>query len=725
MGKESLGTFGERRKNERLFCEKCTSIRARIVQKTNSQKCGKICLQNGKISAIIGMLYSCLKSVPFGRFDLCDNRTVSFYLFMQDLHFPFYVGGTTMTKLSAKALCLLLAAACAAGTLSGCSKKKYDEDGNEIIDKGAEINAYLSDFPTDLDPGRIQYDSDLGKFYSLIYESLFAIDENGKLTGALAKEWEYEVDERDDKLKLVIKLASTSWSDGVAVDADDVTYAFKRLLNPENVNPAASLLFPIENARAAKEGLMTIDDVGFSAVNSSTVEIVFEKEFTDVEYFLRCLANPIFTPLREDVVYTYGDDWAQPFELKKLRDGEDTVNSIVTNGPFQVKQWTRDGMVLERSSYYRNLGTDDNYTKYVTPYRIILNFTEDVDEQLAKYDVNDSTGIFYIADFSKDGYTEYEKKIDSYDAASMYTYYFNAENPLLSDARVRKALSIALDRNEIAEIVGRGVKAADGYVPTGVKADAKGKTDYRDKADSVIDTNAQLDAAKALLNEAGVKKGSLTLTIRGDRDWEKEVAEYAKEVWKQLGISVKIDTSLATKSSKQSEISEFEQALAAGEFDIIGIDQGALSEDAYSFLAPYAVEFSGNAVSVDDDAEPYAAHITGMNNAEYNALFLGEYVYYEDGEFVESTGILGAEKAAERFEIYTQAEAILAEEVPSAPLFYKVNNYLTSGKLSKVSYTSLGTPDLNDTKLKNYAKYKTSETGTSKKASKKADSDAE
>lgn len=676
-------------------------------------------MQNEKNRAIIDTLYSCLKSVPCRSIRLSRQPYVLFIPFMQELHFPFYVGGTTMTKLSAKALCLLLAAACAAGTLSGCGKKKYDEDGNEIIDKGAEINAYLSDFPTDLDPGRIQYNSDLGKFYSLIYESLFAIDENGKLTGALAKEWKYEVDDRDDKLKLVIKLASTSWSDGVAVDADDVTYAFKRLLSPENVNPAASLLFPIENARAAKEGLMTIDDVGFSAVNSSTVEIIFEKEFTDVEYFLRCLANPIFTPLREDVVYTYGDDWAQPFELKKLRDGEDTVNSIVTNGPFQVKQWTRDGMVLERSSYYRNLGTDDNYTKYVTPYRIILNFKEDVDEQLAKYDVNDSTGIFYIADFSKDGYAEYEKKIDTYDAASMYTYYFNAENSILSDARVRKALSIALDRNEIAEIVGRGAVAADGYVPTGVKSDAKGKTDYRDKADSVIDTTAQLDAAKALLNEAGVKKGNLTLAIRSDRAWEKEVAEYAKETWKQLGFSVKIDTSLAVKSSKQSEISEFEQALVNGEFDIIGIDQGALSEDAYSFLAPYAVDFSGSAVSVDDDAEPSAPHITGFDDAEYSALFLGEFTYDDDGELTGSTGILGAENAAERFEIYTQAEAMLADKVPSAPLFYKVNGYLTSGKLSKVSYTSLGTPDLNDTKLKNYEKYKTSETGSSKKNSQK------
>ena len=615
-----------------------------------------------------------------------------------------------MKKLSAKAaLGIFLAAVMTVGTLAGCSKKKYDADGNEIVDKGAEINAYIGSFPYDLDPGRVAYDAELGKYYSLIYESLFSIDEKGKLTGALAKEWEYEEDERDGKLKLIIKLRSTSWSDGVAVDTDDVVYTFKRLLSPSNSNPAASLLFPIENASKAKAGLVTIDDVGFSAVNASTLEIVFEKEFTDVEYFLRCLASPVFTPLREDVVYSYGEDWAQPFELKKLRDGDDTVNSIVTNGPFQVKQWTKDGIVLERSSYYRNLGVEEKYTKYVTPYRIILNFTEDLDTQLAKKDATDSTKMFYFGKFTKDGYTAEQKNIKSFANGSAYTYYFNANNKVLADARVRKALSMALDRNEIVSIVGGGVTAATGFVPTGVKADAKGKTDYRSKAADVINTSASLDGAKALLNEAGVKKGNLTITIRSDREWEREVAEYAAKVWGELGFTVKINDKLSVKSTKKSEISEFETALATGDFDIIGFDYCALSEDAYSFLVPYASEFSGSVVPVDDDVDPVSPHITGFADAEYDALIKGEYTYDESGELTSCTGILGAKNADERFSLYTQAESMLAEKAPS-------NDTLTISGLSNVSYNYLGAPVFTKATLKNYEKYKTSETGTTTKA---------
>ncbi|MBR5528185.1 MAG: peptide ABC transporter substrate-binding protein [Clostridia bacterium] len=619
-----------------------------------------------------------------------------------------------MKKLSVKTgLALLLAALMATQTLAGCSNKKIDEDIEdaevEVIDKGAEINAYIATYPYDLDPGRIQYDSELSKYYSLIYEGLFKISESGKLEGALAKEWEYEEDERDGKLKLQIKLASTSWSDGVAVDADDVVYSFKRLLAPENSNPAAAVLYPIENAKAAKSGLVTIDDVGFSAINASTVEIIFEKEFTDVEYFLRNLASPVFTPLREDVISTYGDDWAQAFHLKKQRDGDDTVNSIVTNGPFLVKEWTNEFLMLERSSYYRNLNPEQKVTQYVTPYRFIINFANEPDVQIENYNLKEGIErVFLIGSFSKEGYEQYASKADSFAAGSAYTYYFNTENKLFANEKVRKALSIALDRNEIASIVGRGAVPATGYVPTGVIADDKGKKEYRDAAEDVISASAKLDEAKALLKEAGVTKGNFTITVRKDNDWEIAVAEYAQSVWKNLGFNAKIEK-LTAKSDKQHEVSEFETKLASGDFEVIGFDNCAMSADAYSFLVPFAREFSGSVVPVDDDAEPSSPHITGFDDEEYNALIKGVVELDEEGEVASATGILGAKNAAERLAIYKQAEAMLAEKVPSAPLFFGTNSYIVSGKLSKVEYNSNGNPVLNKTKLSSYKKYKLSE----------------
>ena len=605
----------------------------------------------------------------------------------------------TLKSVLALMLALIMCAAC----FTGCSKK--DED-----DKGAEINMYFANLPTDLDPTRIQFDSENLKFYSLLYEGLFKINENGKLENALVKESEWEEDERDGKIKLVLKLTKTSWSDGVSVTADDVVYTFKRLLDPDNSNPAAALLFPIENAKAAKSGLMTIDDVGFSAINPTTVEIIFEEGFTDVEFFKRSLANPVFTPIREDIVMQYGDDWAQPIFAKYSRQKDDAFSSIVTNGPFTIKEWSEDSVLIERSVYYRNLDPEGDVAKYVTPYRIVINYGDKVDTQLANFSIgkNDENYLernFFIGSFTKDGYESVKSDLETFENGAMYTYYFNAGNKVLSDARVRKALSIALDRNEIATIVGRGVEPATGYVPTGVAYDNKGKKDYRDVADDVISTSAQLEEAKALLKEAKVTKGDITIAIRKDLDWEKDVADYVKGVWQKLGFNVTVKR-YSAESDSENVISEYEKMIAAGDFDVIAVNQCALSDDAYSFLVPYAREFSGSVVPVDDDAVPSTPHITGFDDEEYNNL-IGTFEHDPaTGDILSMTGVLVAKNASERFEIYKQAEAMLAEKAPGAPLFFGVNSYLVSNQLKSVKYNNIGAPVFTKTNLKDYNHYK-------------------
>ncbi len=597
----------------------------------------------------------------------------------------------------------MLALIMCVASFTGCSKK--DED-----DKGAEINMYISNLPVDLDPTRIQFDSENLKLYSLLYEGLFKINQNGKLENALVKDSEWEEDERDGKIKLILKLNRTSWSDGVSVTADDVVYTFKRLLDPDNSNPAAALLFPIENAKSAKSGLMTIDDVGFSAINPTTIEIIFEEGFTDIEFFKRSLANPVFTPVREDIVMQYGEDWAQPIFVKYTRQKDDAFSSIVTNGPFTIKEWTEDSVLLERSIYYRNLDPEGNVAKYVTPYRIVVNYGDTADVQLENYNIkknaeNHLDRNFFIGSFTKEGYESVKSKVESFDNGAMYTYYFNTENKTLSDARVRKALSIALDRNEIAAIVGRGVTPATGFVPTGVAVDNKGKKDYRDKAEDVISASANLEEAKALLKEAKVTKGNITIAIRNDLAWEKDVADYVKGVWSGLGFTVNVKRFDAQSDSK-NVISEYEKMIASGDFDVIAVNQCALSDDAYSFLVPYAREFSGSVVPVDDDAIPSSAHVTGFDDEEYNTL-IGTFEHDpETGDILSMTGVLVAKNASERLEIYKQAEKLLAEKAPCAPLFFGTNNYLVSGELSKVKFNNVGAPVFTKTNLKNYNHYK-------------------
>ena len=571
------------------------------------------------------------------------------------------IGGKTVMK---KLLSMLLSAALLVSLLAGCSGSTDEEEEKEKeVDKGAEINMYVGERPSDLDPGKLIFNSDAWQYMSLIYEGLFTLDSNGKAVAAVADEWESEVDERDGKLKLYITLRSSRWSDGIPVDADDFIFAWKRILQPSNNNPAAALLYPIENARKVKSGEVTVADLGVTAVTDKILEVVFEDGFTDVNYFIETLASPVLVPLREDKVKT--DTWAQ------------ASTTICTNGPFAVKTFGVDSMILERSTNYNALRTREKLTKYVVPYRITVNFDGGSDGQLEAYNTTPEEPVdtlFYLGAFSKEGYetVSSQKGFTTNDALTTYTYFFNTNNDVLADAAVRNALGTSLDRNEIAAIVGRGAKPATGIVPYGVNGSGYGKS-FRSEAGDVISATAA-DAAKG--------KGSFTLTYNADRDYEKEIAEYAQGVWKNLGYSVKL---IPVTSAEIINI------VNTGDFDAIAMDYMCVTGDASSMLYPFATEYSGHTVDVTNPDVFFTPHFTGYESAEYNAVI--ETLY-------------AAKSTAERFEALKGAEKIIVNDAPIVPLFFKSVSYIAKKDLSKISSTFFGAKDFRKTKLAKYDLYK-------------------
>lgn len=562
-----------------------------------------------------------------------------------------------------KIIALVLASLFILTAFAGCSS-------NDEEDKGAIIQVYLTDLPFDLDPAIAYGNADVMQVFSLIYEGLTRLTDGGKLEKALAQSWEYGVDERDDQLKLEIKLKGTNWSDGIPVDAEDVVFAWKRLLLPETNSAAASLLYPVKNARAVKEGLMTIDDVGISAVSDYTVEVIFEEGFTDVEYFLECTASPALVPLREDIV-SKATDWAQ------------SPATMVCSGPFSVKEMSQSGgLVLERSNYYNknNENTNAKVTKFVTPYRLVTTYADKkYPDQVTAFQNGE---IFYLNlnSASAETYASMDK-VKTTDLLSTYTYYFNTNNKLFQDARVRKALSLAIDRDKIAEIVGRKVQPATGLVPYGVR-DESFKKDFRDVGGALLSTTADLEQAKTLLKEAGVKSGSFTLYYNNTRDYEKLIAEYCAEVWGTLGF--KVDT--------QGNSTRIIQRRLAGlnEFDVVAGDYQALTADAVSFVAPFAKPYSGNVISVETEEVEYTPGVTGFDDAEYDALI---------------DAVFAAKNNKERTAAMHTAEEYLMDKMPVMPLFYNTDSYVISGELSGLTQTFFGNKLFTKVSQKNYKKY--------------------
>ena len=533
--------------------------------------------------------------------------------------------------------------------------------GVDMEDKGAIIPVYLAPEFANLDPSRTGYDKDLVKYTGLLYESLTEMTDSGKLRPALAKEWEERYNEERGEYFLTIKLVSTKWNDGRAFTADQVVYAWKRALSPESDSAAASLLFDIKNARDVKAGKLTVDDLGVATIDTYTLEVEFEKPI-DSELFLEAVSSPALVPLRDDAIVNKEDTWAT------------NVDDLSTVGKFSIKSMVPGGLYrLDFSKYYKltkEAEAKKGYNEYVKPYKLLNDYARTPAQALEAYRNGE---VYYVGVLSKADYEANKGDVKTSDTLSTYTYFFNCTNKALSKASVRKALSLALDRNEIANLIGLGTKASEGFVSSSATGSSLTKK-FRKDAGAVYSASAKVEEAKSLLGGAN---GSFSITYREDREWDKPVAEYAKGVWEKLGFTVSL-TGLSGE--------EYEKAIAEGNFDCVAVDFNGLSTNAYSFLSVFARGFSGAPEDIESDEK--ALHVTGYASEKYDELL---------------NSVLEETDRGARNKILVEAEKLLAEECPAIALVEYENYYLASSDLKGLETSPYGYTLFTNATVKNYA----------------------
>jgi len=577
--------------------------------------------------------------------------------------------------------------------LAGCASNEEEEKEDEI--KGAEIQMFLTTLPESIDPAASYTAVDTIRIMGLLYEGLTTIDKDGKLEKALAADWEYEIDERDGLLKLQITLTNSRWSDGIIVDVDDFIYAWSRILLPENKNSNAALLYPILNARAVKEGLCSVNDLGVYAIKDNVMEIVFEPSFANeddhskseikknVEYFLRHLASPALVPLREDVVSKV--DW-----------NTNKSSTFVTNGPFKIKNWNTGELTFERSVYYRCVGDSESNAddKVVKPYRIITLYTEgkSASDHMEKFNAEQS---FYInLNSASDEVLETIKKkdIESDSLLSTYCLYLDSSHPLFADPQVRKALSLALDRTAIADAV--MAEPATGFVPSGAEDTKKG-TSFRKEGGDVISAKADIEAAKKLIAAAAPKDKMITIEYSNLREDEEKIANACKEAWSELGFRVTVSgkTQVYIDRKENGEYSMNQNNEEMNLASVVAMNLQSMSNDAFSILTAFSSEYGGTFIDVTTgpSAEDvvYGNHVTGFADAEYDAI-------------VEK--FVTADNAKDRAAAMHEAEEYLAEKMPVIPVLFNKANYVTQ-KLSKYDTDLFGRLNFTELKQKNFEKY--------------------
>ena len=355
------------------------------------------------------------------------------------------------------------------------------------------------------------------------FECLLALDENGQLVPGQAESWETS----EDGLTWTFHLRDgLKWSDGSDLTANDFVYSWKRVCDPMVAAPyAETVLSMVEGYDKAIEG--DLDALQVVAQDDNTLVVTLSNPCS---YFGSLAAFATLSPVQEATVTANGDAWAT------------SAATYISNGPFYVSEWVPGSYIMmTKNPYYWNADA-------IKLDGIKWNLIEDSNAAYSAYQTGE---VLMIKDVPTEEIPSLKDNADFHVDPIIGTYYIsmNLERDAFKDARVRKALSLAIDRDYVANTLMQGTYSpADNFMGPGwIDTDGTQFKDNANGGQSYIDVNnyeADLEEAKQLLADAGYPDGegfpSISYTTN-DAGYHKVVAEYLQQAWAQLGIDLQVD----------------------------------------------------------------------------------------------------------------------------------------------------------------------------------------
>lgn len=458
------------------------------------------------------------------------------------------------------------------------------------------------------------------------FECLLAVDENGQLVPGQAESWETS----EDGLTWTFHLRDgLKWSDGSDLTANDFVYSWKRVCDPMVAAPyAETVLSMVEGYDKAIEG--DLDALQVAAQDDNTLVVTLN---APCSYFGSLAAFATLSPVQEATVTANGDAWATSAE------------TYISNGPFYVSEWVPGSYIMmSKNPYYWNADA-------IKLDGIKWNLIEDSNAAYSAYQTGE---VLMIKDVPTEEIPSLKDNADFHVDPIIGTYYIsmNLERDAFKDARVRKALSLAIDRDYVANTLMQGTYSpADNFMGPGwIDMDGKQFKDNANGGQSYIDVNnyeADLEEAKQLLADAGYPDGegfpSISYTTN-DAGYHKVVAEYVQQAWAQLGIDLQVDI---------VEWASFTPMRRNGDFDVARNGWVGDYSDPSNMLDLF-LSTNGN-----NDGK--------FNNADYDAAI------YRSRETLDPT---------ERSKALHDAEDILMEETGCIPVAYYNDFWLQSDKIT-------------------------------------------
>ena len=535
-----------------------------------------------------------------------------------------------------KRIILATLALAGAMALSGCGGSKSASKNGKIltVEEGPDVET--------IDPA-LNQSADGANYITMISDNLLRIDKDGKIAPSMAEKYEVS----DDGLTWTFHLRDgLKWSDGSDFTANDFVYSWQRMVDPEVAAPYAETMLGM--VEGYKDAIGNPDADGNTTTTPDRTKLKVEapddKTFVvhmshPTPYFDRLATFAALSPVKKDVVEANPDGWSLD------------PKTYVSTGPFKLTEWKQGSHILvTKNEYYWNKDAVK-----LDGIKCLL-----MQDQNAAFSAYESGDALMIKDYPVQEVTTIQKRPDYKSSPKLGISYIDVNNDLdeFKDPKVREALSLALDRKYMADTITAGINSpAKGFIPDGV-VDWDGSAwadNITDKSVYYDNFDANLAKAKELLKEAGHENGAGLPTMSyttNDAGFNKKVAEYLQQAWKELGINVEVNI---------VEWKSFIPQRRSGNYQIAR-DGWVMDYNDPSNLLECAYSTNGN-------------NSSRYKNPEYDAL-LDKAAHETD--------------AKTRFGYFHQAEELLLKDAGVIPLMYQNETYLQKDNIKDSFYTSDG-----------------------------------
>ena len=500
--------------------------------------------------------------------------------------------------------------------------------------------------PETLDPA-LNSAIDASNTIITIFEPLLLINENNEVVGGQAESWEAS----EDGLTWTFTMRDgLKWSDGTDLTAKDFEYSFKRMVDPNTAAPYAETCLGMIDGFEEAAGFPDADGNPTAEPNPDALNVKASddgKTLTIVlsypcSYFDKMAAFAAMSPVQQATVEANGDSWCT------------SADTFVSNGPYMITDWTpSERIVLSKNPNY--VGGWDN-SKIVSD-TITLLLLEDSSASFAAYNSGEAVLIKDVPTDEIPSLTKAEDGGDFYVDTILGTYYvsLNLQRDAFKDAKVRKALSLAIDRDYVANTIMQGTyTTADSIVGPGIVDESGYFHDNGNAPYISADYEANLAEAKKLLEEAGYPNGEGYPTIEystNDAGYHVPLAEYLQQAWGDLGITLTIN---------KMEWSSFTPARRAGEYDVAR---------------------NGWVMDYNDPSNMLDLFCTSNGNND------GKYANPDFDAAIDASRVADS---AEHFAQLHKAEDILMEDMGCLPIAYYNDYWLQSPTLKGTWHSPYG-----------------------------------